>query len=161
MIIVFDPMEEPAARAIARWRYEPPYDIYNLENSTESIRYALDPRNNYYTMRNDDGDLIGFCSFGLDGQVPGGDYRLEALDIGMGVRPDLTGKGHGSQIAANVLNFARKTFQPTIFRVTIAAFNQRARRVWEKMGFQEIQNFTHQESQREFIVMLRQDRAQG
>ena len=153
MIITFSPIDEPTARAIARWRYEPPYDIYNLEDSAESIQYALDTQYNYHVMLNQDSELVGFCSFGEDGQVPGGDYSAKALDIGMGIRPDLTGRGHGRNFASAVLNFAQKTFHPTTFRVTIAAFNRRARRVWEKNGFKQIQTFTNQDSQREFIVM--------
>jgi RimJ/RimL family protein N-acetyltransferase len=158
MIISFFPMDEQAAREIVRWRYEPPYDIYNLENSEAEIHYAIDPQNNFYTMRDENGTLVGFCSFGDDGQVPGGDYSANALDIGMGIRPDLTGKGHGASIAASTLDFARITFQPIAFRVTIAAFNTRARRVWEKNSFIQTQAFMHQGSKREFIVMMKNEK---
>ena len=152
--ISFAPMDESTARAIAAWRYEPPYDLYNLEDSEEAVQYAQDPLNNLYIMWNQDGELIGFCSFGKDGQVPGGDYSVPALDIGMGIRPDLTAQGKGSDFARAVLNFAQGNFHPTAFRVTIAAFNQRAQRVWEKIGFQPVQTFTPPESDREFIVYV-------
>ena len=155
MNIAFAPMDEPAARAIVRWCYEPPYHIYNLEDSPESIQYALDPQYNYHAMRDENGELVGFCSFGEDGQVPGGDYQAEALDIGMGIRPDLTGQGYGRDFVAAVLDFAQREFKPVAFRVTIAAFNHRARRVWESNGFKQTQAFIHQDSNREFIVMTR------
>ena len=155
MNIFFSLIDESAARVIVRWRYEPPYDIYNLRDSAESIQYALDPQNHFYIMRDESGELVGFCSFGEDGQVPGGDYGAEALDIGMGIRPNLTGQGHGSNFGSAVLNFAERKSQPVAFRVTIAAFNQRARRVWEVNGFQQVQSFTHKNSKREFIVMVR------
>lgn len=154
MEIIFSPIDEPAAREIVCWRYEPPYDIYNLEDSTDSIQYALDPHNNFYTMRAENGELVGFCSFGEDGQVPGGDYAADALDIGMGIRPAFTGQGRGVDFSLAVLNFAQKEFQPIAFRVTIAAFNQRAQRVWQKNGFRRIQTFTHESSKREFMVMI-------
>jgi RimJ/RimL family protein N-acetyltransferase len=155
MIISFSPIDEPAARTIIRWRYEPPYDIYNLEDSTETIQYALDPQFNFFAMRDEYGELVGFCSFGEDGQVPGGDYSRDALDMGMGIRPDLTGQGKGVDFVLAVLNFARCKFAPRQFRVTIAAFNKRAQRVWKKNGFTPVQTFNHQASEREFIIMTR------
>jgi ribosomal-protein-alanine N-acetyltransferase len=154
MSISFFLIDAPAARAIVRWCYEPPYDIYNLEDSPETIQYALDPQNNFYAMRDKSGELIGFCSFGKDGQVPGGGYTDDALDIGMGIRPDLTGRGRGSDFAAAVLDFARREFHPLAFRVTIAAFNQRAQRLWEKNGFHPIRRFTHKASERKFVIMF-------
>ena len=155
MKLRISPLDESAAREIFRWRYQPPYDIYNLEDSEESLFYALEPENNFYKIQDDLGKLVGFCSFGKDGQVPGGNYTDPALDIGMGIRPDLTGKGCGADFAAAVLDFARKEFAPRQFRVTIATFNQRARRVWEKNGFYPIQKFISPASDREFVVMIK------
>ena len=151
----FTPMDETSALEIINWRYEAPYDIYNLTDSKNALRYALNPENCFYTLKDGAGVVVGFCSFGLDGQVPGGDYTVDALDIGMGIRPDLTGHGHGQRFVSQVLNFARSEFNPDRFRVTIAAFNQRAQRVWSKVGFHLIGRFTHEASGREFIVFIR------
>ena len=155
MIISFSPIDEQAASEIVRWCYEPPYEIYNPEDSTESIQYALDPQYNYTTLRDESGRLVGFCSYGADGQVPGGDYSADALDIGMGIHPDFTGQGLGSSYVLAVLDYAQSKFQPTTFRVTIASFNQRARRVWGKNGFRQVQAFTHQNSKREFCLYIK------
>jgi ribosomal-protein-alanine N-acetyltransferase len=154
MKIAFSPIDEFSAREISRWRYEPPYDLYNLVDEGAAVEYALEPQNCFYTLRNADGTLVGFCSFGEDGQVPGGDYSLEALDIGMGIRPDLTDKGRGAEYIAEVLDFARDVFAPRHFRVTIAGFNRRAQRVWQANGFHPIQTFTHQASGHEFMVFI-------
>lgn len=147
-------MDERQARAITHWRYPPPYDLYNLAESEETVAYALDPQNNFYAMEDEGGALVGFCSFGQDGQVPGGDYHLEALDIGLGIRPDLTGGGQGIDYVNSVLDFARESFDPPRFRVTIAAFNRRAQRVWKKAGFRPAGRFWHEESGRGFIVLV-------
>ncbi len=42
--------------------------------------------------------MVGFCSFGVDGRVPGGDYPDGPLDVGMGMRPDLTAAAWGRGI---------------------------------------------------------------
>lgn len=155
VVLNFSPLDKSAVREIVQWRYEPPYDIYNLEDSSETIDYLLDAQYNFHAIRDENGDLAGFCSFGVDAQVPGGDYGADALDIGMGIRPDLTGQGRGSDFVAAVLDFVQKEFDPVAFRVTIAAFNQRAQRVWQKHGFVPIDTFTFKANSREFIIMAK------
>jgi RimJ/RimL family protein N-acetyltransferase len=152
--LTFYPLDRTNAIEIVRWRYDPPYDVYNLEDDETVIQYALDPENNFYAMDDKKLGLVGFCSFGLDGQVPGGDYVENALDIGMGIRPDLTGRGLGSGFVAEVLAFARQMYAPVRIRVTIAAFNERAKRVWEANHFRPHQRFVHHASNREFVVMM-------
>lgn len=155
MQIAIRPMSRSAIEILTSWRYEAPYDIYDMESapSAVALRYFEDPRWRYHEIQNADGELIGFCSFGEDGQVPGGDYRQEALDIGMGVRPDLTGRGLGATIAAAVVAYALEQYAPVQLRVTIAAFNQRAQRVWKKLGFREVQSFGRDGDEMPFVVL--------
>lgn len=152
--ITFSPLNETDVEDIVCWKYQPPYDVYNLDNDQETIKYVLDPQNCFHGIRDETGALIGFCSFGADGQVPGGDYSLEALDIGMGIQPDHTGQGRGREYVSMVLAYAQESFNPSRLRVTIASFNRRAQRVWEGNGFQRVQAFTHKTSGREFLVYL-------
>jgi sigma-B regulation protein RsbU (phosphoserine phosphatase) len=151
--ITFSELNEPAAKEIVSWCYQHPYDIYNLEDSQETINYLTKQDNHFYAMHSQNHQLIGFCSFGKDGQVPGGSYEKQALDIGMGLHPDLTGKGQGHNYVASVLEFAQREFSPDCVRVTIAAFNLRSQRVWEKNGFQKSQSFTQSGNNLEFVVL--------
>lgn len=98
---------------------------------------------------------MGFCSFGEDGQVHGGDYNVPALDIGMGVCPDLIGKGRGICYIEAVLNFAHKEFNPSMYRVTIATFNQRALRVWYEAGFHPINTFESKSQGVTFVILVK------
>lgn len=84
---------------------------------------------------------MGFFSLGKDGQVPGSDYSIDALDVGMGLHPELTGQGYGFKFTKAVSEFAR-TKTPYQLRVTIMAFNQRAQQVWGKLGFNVASTFT-------------------
>lgn len=152
--LTFSRMDRSSAHEIILWRYPAPYDIYNLEECEEAIRYVLNPKNNFYVMRDSGVRIVGFCSFGEDGQVPGGDYGQDALDIGMGIRPDLTGKGCGVVYARNVLWYAHHLFSPPRFRVTIATFNHRAQRVWTRCGFRPVQKFLNLAGNQEFIVLV-------
>lgn len=153
----FTAMDREAARAIIDWRYPPPYDMYNIiTDAAEAVISAfLDPEFAYYKITGDDDELAAFCNFGLDARVPGGDYSEPALDIGMGVLPELTGKGLGSGFAQAVITFAEKKYQTQLLRVTIAAFNKRAQRVWEKSGFKQEQHFKRSLDGKEFIILVK------
>lgn len=155
---IFSPLTQSDAAAMLDWRYEPPYDIYNLASTNpderkETIAYLLDPEHNFHLISSPNGRVVGFCSFGLDAQVPGGDYSQPALDIGLGLHPVLTGKGLGRSVVGAVLNFAGSHFQPERFRVTIAAFNKRAQCVWQQHGFRPVQRFVAKTgAERPFII---------
>lgn len=151
----FQPIDESSVRAILNWRYEPPYDFYNYLEGDANLHYLLDPQNNFYKIVDKNDELVGYCSFGQDGQVTGGDYYNEALDVGMGIRPNLTGRGKGVEYANAVLEFGEGLLKPKAFRVTIAAFNKRALRVWQNLEFEQQQLFERSSDGMHFVVLVR------
>lgn len=150
------PLRSKDAEAILSWRYPSPYDVYNFDpaNATTDLCYLLDTVNNFHAMLDAEGTLVGFCSFGADGQVPGGDYSAKALDIGMGIRPDLTGQGFGAAYARVVVAHGVERYGFSRARVTIASFNLRACKVWEKLGFTPVSEFVHAGSGRRFVILM-------
>jgi RimJ/RimL family protein N-acetyltransferase len=115
---------EPATAAdiatFDAYRYEPPYDFYNGED---------DPVQNperFFAARDDEGGLVGFYYF---------DLKADAVEYGLGLRPDLTGRGLGLAFFRRGLDFARERFDATRIVLNVAAFNQRAIRVYERAGF--------------------------
>lgn len=150
------PTDEAAAREFLQWKYEPPYEIYNYmpQYLEEDVAYHIDSANNIYSMYRAD-ELVGYCSFGQDGRVPGGDYSKLALDIGLMIKPELTGQGLGSEFVKDVIRFARTQFKPNKLRVTILSTNLRAIRVWEKSGFQKTQTFKRERDELPFIIMTK------
>lgn len=157
MKLVLTPMDTDAAYLVAAWRYPPPYDFYNLLDALDDlVAFLCNPDHGYYQLRDTAGDLVAFCCFGKEGRVPGGDYHIPALDIGIGVRPDLTGQGQGMHYLQAVIDYAQQHFAPPALRLTVAAFNQRAIRLYQRAGFVEIQRFIPPNMGRQFIVMLRQ-----
>lgn len=123
------------AAELITWRYPEPYQCYDIVGADPA--YFTDPANGFHALLDGIGELIGYRSFGPDGRVPGGAYDDSALDTGGGLRPDLTGlgRGLGRQAIAAGLDYGRAEFRPAAFRVTIASFNARARRVVESLGF--------------------------
>lgn len=132
------PIRPEDAREIAGWRYAAPYDVYNAAEGAEAR--LLDPRNAYYAVWVGE-RLAGFCCFGAEAQVPGGDYAAEALDVGVGMRPEWTGQGRGAAFFAAVLAFGQDRFAPERFRATVAAFNRRSQAMCARAGFQETGRF--------------------
>lgn len=154
--IYFLPVDEVSAHEFLQWTYEPPYEIYNYspKHFEQDLAYSIDPTNNLYGMYRAN-ELIGYCSYGQDAQVPGGDYSEEALDIGMMIKPKLTGQGQGSTYASAVIQNGILKYHPGKLRVTILESNLRARRVWEKNGFQHNQSFTRKRNQTVFVILTR------
>ena len=162
-LYAFRPMSDKAARKVAAWRYEPPYDFYDVANDPEDLQELLDPekRRNYFAAYSDAEDgPMGFFCFGAEARVPGGDYGDgEDLDVGLGLRPDLTGKGLGLPFLLAGHEFARDRFAPGGFRLSVATFNGRAIRVYERAGFRRASVFTRTGTggEQPFLVMRRED----
>jgi RimJ/RimL family protein N-acetyltransferase len=140
------------------WQYEPPYGMYTLEPVDEAtaIRELLRPELHYVAVLDEHDDMIAFRCFGPDAQVPGGIYGEEALDLGGGLRPDLTGKGLGWHVIAASMNYAMGRFAPRLFRTTVASFNQRAKKVCERLGYQVARSFNRPSDGMSFDILLKE-----
>jgi len=143
------------AASIVTWRYPAPYDCYDMTGADPS--FLTSQESGYFALV-DGNVLIGFRSFGADGQVPGGSYDSSALDTGGGLRPDLTGQGLGKPAIATGLRFGRERFAPAAFRVTVAEFNLRARHVVRALGFSYVESFQATTDGRAFQILIRPER---
>ena len=157
MRLTIAPLSEAAARAVLGWRYAPPYQLYNtpLSHWETDLRAMLDPANHYVSLGEGDDALVAYGCFGRDAQVPGGDYNSGPLDIGLMLRPDLTGQGKGIHCARALVGHAACTWAPQAYRVTIAAFNLRAQTVWSRAGFTETARFARLGDGLPFVILER------
>jgi ribosomal-protein-alanine N-acetyltransferase len=145
-------MTPACAAQIVTWRYPAPYNYYDMTSADPA--FLVSPASGYFALV-DREELIGYRSFGADGQVPGGDYDSLALDTGGGLRPDLTGQGLGREAIGTGLRFGREQFAPRAFRVTVAAFNERALRVVASLGFVAVGSFVSLADGRRFEMLVR------
>ncbi len=136
-------MTESYATEILNWRYAPPYDFYNIEFSQEGLDELVN--NQYSAVIDQDENLIGFYCIGQSAQVPKGNefgvYEKRMVDIGLGVRPDLTGKGFGSEFFKYILGEIQGMTNLSTFKLTVAKFNKRAIRLYENFEFKEEMDF--------------------
>lgn len=166
--IVLRPLTPAQAREVVCWRYDPPYDIYNIAPNVQDeaaiareVAVLLDPATHAHALLDPAGNLLGLATFGSDGQVPGGDYPAGALDMGISLRPDLTGRQLGRHFLQAMIDFAGAHFPAPALRVTVAEFNRRAQRLVYSAGFQPVATFTgSQPPHRRYVILLRPDPTQ-
>jgi RimJ/RimL family protein N-acetyltransferase len=79
----------------------------------------------------DDGALVGFFNF-----VPEG----HEVRLGLGMRPDLTGRGLAQPFIEAGLEYARREWRPRTFRLWVARWNERALRAYRRAGFHEVRH---------------------
>ncbi|WP_312096433.1 GNAT family N-acetyltransferase [Niallia sp.] len=146
-------MTEQAAKEILSWTYLPPYELYNSEVTEEALQeFAENP---YFAIYVEEA-LVGFYCTGYAAQVPFG-YFFQAypegyLDIGLGMRPDLTGQGQGTGFLQFIIDSVETN---QALRLTVTAFNKRAIALYKKFGFRQVSAFTNA-NDLEFWVMTRE-----
>jgi ribosomal-protein-alanine N-acetyltransferase len=143
-------MSDEEATRISGWHYEPPYDFYDATSDPDDLAELLDPKRRkdaYYSVFDGGGDLVGFFQFEREGTT---------VDIGLGMRPDLTGRGLGAR--SLLAGLAREHFSPERFTLSVATFNERAIQVYERAGFQRNTVYTHHTNGGEhlFLSMARE-----
>ena len=145
MLYTINPLTQKNAKIIVGWQYDPPYDLYDME--PKHLVGLLNPDYRYHQVLDRSGELAGYCCFGEDARVPGGIYdegEPKVLDIGVGLKPQLTGQGLGKEFVSAILFYAGNTFQPPIYRVTVADFNQRSLKTFLSLGFEITEQFTRE-----------------
>jgi ribosomal-protein-alanine N-acetyltransferase len=131
-------MLDEEARTIAAWRYEPPYSFYDADADPSDLALLLSEEireGRYFSTFDEHGAIVGFFEFKRDGSD---------VVVGLGLRPDLTGRGLGLRFVQAGLAFARERFQPTWFRLSVATFNERAIRVYERADFVPLRTYDHE-----------------
>jgi len=126
------------AHAIAAWRYPGEYSFYDPDADPDDLAELLDPAEwgqRYFAA--DEAahhQLAGFLEATLTGRE---------AEIGLGLRPGLTGRGAGEPFVRACLQFASTALGAQSYTLTVAAFNRRAITVYQRAGFQEVERFEH------------------
>lgn len=130
MTLEFARMRPDQARVIAEeWKYPPPYDFYDMTADPEDLQEFLIPSSwpTVIEAVTSDGELVGFFT---------AEFAGDEAELGLGMRPDLTGHGSGAEFVRACIGRLRH-LHPHRQRVIlmVAAFNGRALRVYQRCGF--------------------------
>lgn len=123
--------EEAYGPEVVEWHYEPPYDFYDLASDPEDAAAMADPAqaDHRRAVLGVDGSLEAFLWF---------DWHGDVVEVGIGLRPDLTGQGLGESFLRAQLEYALQQWHPATFRLFVTAWNERAIRLYERLGFREV-----------------------
>lgn len=157
MKLFIENMNGEWANDILKWKYDKPYDFYNNEITDEAMKEMLD--GSYYALVDEFNELIGFFCIGANAQVPIGNrfgvYTDDFVDMGLGMNPNLIGKGNGFEFCSFIVKFIEENYNSIPIRLTVAKFNLRAIHLYEKLGFVLENEFKTDFA--EFITMVKKD----
>ena len=159
-VYLFSQLTDEEARGTSGWRYEPPYDFYDATGDEDDLADLLDPerrKDTYFSAFDEGGALVGFFQFDVEGAT---------VDVGLGLRPDLTAGGLGLDYLLAGFEFARERYSPARFTLAVATFNERAIRVYERAGFRRQSVYMRRTNGGEFVFLamargVRDGRASG
>lgn len=147
----FGVMTQEQAEEIAyHWHYEGKYSFYDLEADQEDLAEFLDSniRGETTFVVCEEKNIVGFFSFNR--------VDLHIVDIGLGMKPNLTGRGFGEVFIRRGLEFCMEKYQPRYITLSVATFNERAIKVYKKAGFEAVGTFVQETngSRFEFLKMM-------
>lgn len=119
------------SEAVSRWRYADRWSVYDqrADDPPTSGRRAV--------VSAADGRLIGFYCLGDDARVPGLVADESVVDLGVGMAPEIVGRGHGEEFALIVLDDVRRRFPGASVRAVIQTWNTRSLTLARRLGFTE------------------------
>lgn len=120
--------QSEAVEIADRWKYDGEYAFYDMTADPDDYEEIVDPEkrgDRYFSVFSGDG-LIGFFCLEREGAD---------IEIGLGLRPDLTGQGRGRAFLEEILRFVRENYPCETLRMDVASFNRRAIKVYERAGF--------------------------
>lgn len=123
-------MDPVAAQDIAdHWKYPPPYDFYDATADPEDYDEFVNPASwpDFFYKAVQSVDVLGFLTLSLD---------AGRGEMALGLRPDLTGRGLGLVDMEACIEQAKRDLPGEHqLKLSVATFNSRAIRVYEKAGF--------------------------
>ncbi|MDR2995250.1 GNAT family N-acetyltransferase [Bacillus cereus] len=132
----FTVMTQKEAEEIAHnWYYEGKYSFYDIEEDAEDLAEFLhdESRGDDIYVVKENSTLIGFFSFCK--------INNRTVDIGLGMRPDITGNGLGLKFVKAGLDFSKEKYGCNYITLSVATFNERAIKVYKRAGFEAVGTF--------------------
>lgn len=130
-------------REVAAWSYSPPFDLYNGNPDHPELFLTRNAEGEgYYPAVDQHGALAAFAVFGVEARVRGQEPAADTLDVGLGVRPDLTSLGIGTELLGFIVAQAGASQVTSTLRCAVAVFNARSLALCHRAGFSPVRDFT-------------------
>ncbi len=164
----FVPMNQQYAKEmIAYWKYEGIYAFHDYANEADHILETAGWGKGLFAALDEEEVLVGELT--IDFFTEAGDpiaydqwtdKRLSRAEmwIGFGLKPSLTGQGLGENFSRACIAFAMKqyNYHGEYIKLGVPAFNKRALKVYERIGFEEFEReFVEQENRQLEVIRMR------
>ena len=125
--------QEHANAIVSNWHYGDIYSLYDMAADEDDLRIFMDSsnwRDKIKAVLNEGDELVGWASFSTED---------DEFWLSLGLRPDLTGQGLGTEFVLECVGYAVSQYSPVndIIKLAVAFFNERAIKVYQKAGFVE------------------------
>jgi len=163
----FRPLRWSDALAVSRWSYTGEYAFYDMTRWQMFTTRLFNPLfraiglASFYAVdvvgAQDSADAKDRADSALVGVFSYIRRDIETVEIGLAMRPDLTGHGLGAAYVEAGMAFGRTRYHPKRWFLTVATFNRRAQLVYERAGF-VVEGMTTQRShgrEVEYLQMAR------
>ena len=114
--------------AVASWSRP---GAWRIEDALE----APEPDEGYWAVVDSNDHLLGFCCLGAAARVPGQPDDEWVLDVAIGIRPQLAGRGWGGDLGRAAVAYARSVALDRRVRTTVPDWNDLGQRAARQAGF--------------------------
>lgn len=140
------------AKDVATWKYEGEYAFYDNDRTDTKQQWVLNihQEKNTYSIYNEQNELVANCCFSYD--------EDEGWLFGVQMRPELTGQGMGADMVTAIINYGKEQYKYHKLNLLVAKFNKRAIHLYEKLGFEVVEEFVWNVNggEYDFVAMLKQ-----
>ncbi len=130
MNFTYHTITDEEAKEVCRWKYAGDYACYDqppYELLQEKGAMFCDPlRRGNYRSHYDGETFLGFTNL---------QEEENAVFLGIGLRPELCGKGYGSAVIEDCCRISEELYPGKTIYLVVRTWNQQAIRCYEKAGF--------------------------
>jgi GNAT superfamily N-acetyltransferase len=94
-----------------------------------------EPDEGYWAVVDSGDHLLGFCCLGAAARVPGQPEDEWLLDVAIGIRPQLAGRGWGGDLGRTAVAYARSVALDRRLRTTVPDWNDLGQHAARRAGF--------------------------
>jgi ribosomal-protein-alanine N-acetyltransferase len=113
---------------IAMWHYPGAWAVYDALEAPQADE-------GYWAVTGSDDQLVGFCCLGDAARPAGLEHEPGTLDVAIGIRPDLTGQGLGSELGKVAVDYAQSVSDGRRLRCALPEWNERGLETARAAGF--------------------------
>jgi enoyl-CoA hydratase/carnithine racemase len=116
---------------------------WHIEDALE----APEPDEGYWAVVDRHDILLGFCCVGAAARVPGAPQDDYVIDVAIGIRPQLAGRGWSGPLGRAAVQYAASVALDRRLRTTVPEWNEIGRHAAQQAGFKWVRNrvWNHQQ----------------